>query len=1017
MSSTLKKIVKGIWLKSESTDPTENLEGSVWSNSVSSRLKTYIEAAIREVVTNDQAQTLTNKTIVAANNTITTAASGNLTSTELNAALAELQGDIDTKGPAIVTKEEGVTLTSTTTSYDFVGSGVTATNIGNAVTVTVTGGGDVVGPASAVDNSLPLYDGTTGKLLKAGVAVGTAGQVLTSNGASAPSFQTLPSPVRYEFKVNGPLSGLGSQHKRLDGAIISEPFIPSSSKAALETNGKTGTLILDVRRHTPLALPITKIDSVDNAVTLSVAKVGTSLATQSIANASGVASIATQSITRAKSSLTASSIIPVQGTNKFRINLATAADADWSIGASITISGATDSGNNVTAVIEDKNVEGLNNLIITNATGVMVINSQATVNLALFSLNYSSTVSSQFVAGENVNLGTAHTSTEWDGQHEIYKINQSGNNIWIYNATGVVQAGVAGTAICNRWQYNLLSPASTTNYVVGEQALMASHTSGANNGNFPIRAVNSGGNNIIVYNEAGVAQAGVLGNINTNRWNYNYNPNAIKAIAYSSSLTLFAAVASSGEILTSPDGITWTQRVSPEKNKWNGIAFGNGVFVAVASTGTHRVMTSSDGITWILRNASQANSWNAVAYNAGAGSPVFCAVASDGTNRVMTSPDGITWTNRTASTNNDYKAICANSAGRFVAIADQVAGASRSMTSTDGTTWTSVGALATVSTWTSIASDGTNFIAVASSGATQVASCGSTGATWTSQTPASSNAWQAVTYVSGLSLFVAVASSGSGNRVMTAPNLTTWTSRTSAADNSWSAIANDGTNLVAVSTTGSSRAMTSSNGTSWTSRTPALITLASIVGDQIKLDSHTSTANDGVFTIKTITQVTDSQDVVVYNESGVAQAAQSGELYSAKKLVTFASDQSSTITTSSRIELSGTSESVFEEGSNDIGYAVSAINQNGGFNAVITEPDSITQYNPAGYVVMESKSLYSSAPSIAGTSLSTNQPLKGIAGDYGTLIASSVPANSYISLWVIQNFTDSSARDLTVILG
>jgi hypothetical protein len=41
--------------------------------------------------------TLTNKTIVAANNTITTAASGNLVATNLNAALAELQGDIDTR--------------------------------------------------------------------------------------------------------------------------------------------------------------------------------------------------------------------------------------------------------------------------------------------------------------------------------------------------------------------------------------------------------------------------------------------------------------------------------------------------------------------------------------------------------------------------------------------------------------------------------------------------------------------------------------------------------------------------------------------------------------------------------------------------------------------------------------------------------------------------------------------------------------------------------------------------------
>lgn len=42
-------------------------------------------------------ETLTNKTIVAANNTITTAASGNLSATNLNAALAELQADIDSR--------------------------------------------------------------------------------------------------------------------------------------------------------------------------------------------------------------------------------------------------------------------------------------------------------------------------------------------------------------------------------------------------------------------------------------------------------------------------------------------------------------------------------------------------------------------------------------------------------------------------------------------------------------------------------------------------------------------------------------------------------------------------------------------------------------------------------------------------------------------------------------------------------------------------------------------------------
>lgn len=50
---------------------------------------------------NAASQTLTNKTIVAADNTITTAASGNLSATELNAALSELQTDVDTREKSI----------------------------------------------------------------------------------------------------------------------------------------------------------------------------------------------------------------------------------------------------------------------------------------------------------------------------------------------------------------------------------------------------------------------------------------------------------------------------------------------------------------------------------------------------------------------------------------------------------------------------------------------------------------------------------------------------------------------------------------------------------------------------------------------------------------------------------------------------------------------------------------------------------------------------------------------------
>lgn len=82
------------------------------------------------VVGDADTQTLTNKTIVAANNTITTAASGNLVSTELDAALAELQSDIDNRA-----------LDSALTSHTGASSGV------HGVT------GDVVGTTDAQDLS------------------------------------------------------------------------------------------------------------------------------------------------------------------------------------------------------------------------------------------------------------------------------------------------------------------------------------------------------------------------------------------------------------------------------------------------------------------------------------------------------------------------------------------------------------------------------------------------------------------------------------------------------------------------------------------------------------------------------------------------------------------------------------------------------------------------------------------------------------------------------------------------
>lgn len=51
------------------------------------------------------------------------------------------------------------------------GAGITTSAVGDTVTITATGsGGDVVGPASATDTAIAIYDGTTGKLIQNSLA-------------------------------------------------------------------------------------------------------------------------------------------------------------------------------------------------------------------------------------------------------------------------------------------------------------------------------------------------------------------------------------------------------------------------------------------------------------------------------------------------------------------------------------------------------------------------------------------------------------------------------------------------------------------------------------------------------------------------------------------------------------------------------------------------------------------------------------------------------------------------------
>lgn len=155
-------------------------------------------------VTEAHSATLTNKTIVVANNTVTTAASGNLSATELNAALAELQTDIDTRATQTALDAH---INDTTDAHD--ASAISVVPTGNLAaddvqealgelqgdidTINTSLATKVTGEASSVDGEVALFEGTSGKDIKR--ATGTGFAKLTSGVLSTSASVSLTTEV------------------------------------------------------------------------------------------------------------------------------------------------------------------------------------------------------------------------------------------------------------------------------------------------------------------------------------------------------------------------------------------------------------------------------------------------------------------------------------------------------------------------------------------------------------------------------------------------------------------------------------------------------------------------------------------------------------------------------------------------------------------------------------------------------------------------------------------------------
>jgi uncharacterized repeat protein (TIGR02543 family) len=258
----------------------------------------------------------------------------------------------------------------------------------------------------------------------------------------------------------------------------------------------------------------------------------------------------------------------------------------------------------------------------------------------------------------------------------------------------------------------------------------------------------------------------------------------------------FVAVGDSGTIVTSPDGVTWMSPMSDTMDTLNGMVFGNNTFVAV---GYGTILTSPDGLTWTSQTSGTTNNLNGVAYV----NNTFVAVGDSGT--ILTSPDGVTWTSQTSGTTAILRDVT-YAKNTFMAVGDS----GTIVTSPDGVTWTS-SMSGTANRLYGVAYGNNTFVAVGSSG-TIVTS--PDGVTWTSQTSGTTGYLYGVAY--GNNTFVAVEEFGT---IVTSPDGVTWASQTSGTANMWYDVAYGNNTFVAVS---EGALGFSSDGITWEYRIPGL---------------------------------------------------------------------------------------------------------------------------------------------------------------------------------------------------
>lgn len=288
----------------------------------------------------------------------------------------------------------------------------------------------------------------------------------------------------------------------------------------------------------------------------------------------------------------------------------------------------------------------------------------------------------------------------------------------------------------------------------------------------------------------------------------------------------YITVGSSGTILTSTDGVSWTARTSGVSTALNSIAFGNGMYVIAGSSNV--ILTSTNLSTWTTRASGHSVttiSLSVVEYLNGN----FVMTGSAGT--ILTSTDGISWTIRHQASSLTTQALrgSAFNSGQYVV----VGGAGVIYTSADLATWTSQTSNTTSNLFPAIYAQNKYVTAGQSNGPILNST---NGTTWTTNTPPIANAIFGL--VSTGSKFVSVGQTGN---IMTSPDGAIWTQVTGVTQTiTLNSVAFSGTQFVAV---GNSAQISTSSIVPTITTVGSLLAFSTVAGTASATQTFTVSAN------------------------------------------------------------------------------------------------------------------------------------------------------------------------------